>query len=218
MKLFAFSGLGADRRVFEFLNIDAELIYVDWIDPLVNESLNSYSKRIAHKLPLHKHEKFGFLGVSFGGMIASELSKKFKPNLVILISSAETKKDLRVIYRIYGKTKLNRLIPSALHHPPMFIMDYLFGAKNKTLLHQILKDTDPHFAKWCIDALINWKNETKVATPLLKLHGTQDKLIPISKDSNIVAIENGGHFMIVDKANEISLLINEHLKKLNLDT
>ncbi|MGB0839278.1 MAG: hypothetical protein ACPGXL_04005 [Chitinophagales bacterium] len=33
MKLYGISGLGADQRVFQYLNLDCELIPLDWIEP-----------------------------------------------------------------------------------------------------------------------------------------------------------------------------------------
>ncbi|MDF4221942.1 hypothetical protein [Maribacter huludaoensis] len=47
MKIYAISGLGADQRVFEHLNLDIELIALDWITPHKNESIKVYAKRLS---------------------------------------------------------------------------------------------------------------------------------------------------------------------------
>jgi pimeloyl-ACP methyl ester carboxylesterase len=211
MKLYGISGLGADKRVFEYLDLDCKLIPIEWIEPLKNETIESYSIRISKSI--NREEDFGIMGVSFGGLVAVEISKRLNPKLTILISSAETKLELRLIYRIIGKTKLLKLIPQFLFDPPRIIADWIFGAVNKKLLNQILNDTDLYFAKWAVNQLTNWSNIEKLSNPVLKIGGTHDKLIPPNKNQRL--IEKGEHFMIVDRADEISQIINEIIRKTN---
>ena len=211
MKLYGISGLGADKRVFEYLDLDCKLIPIEWIEPLKNETIESYSIRISKSI--NREEDFGIMGVSFGGLVAVEISKRLNPKLTILISSAETRLELRLIYRIIGKTKLLKLIPQFLFDPPRIIAYRIFGAVNKKLLNQILNDTDLYFAKWAVIQLTNWSNIEKLSNPVLKIGGTHDKLIPPKKNQRL--IEKGEHFMIVDRAYEISQIINEIIRKTN---
>ena len=72
-KIYIFSGLGVDQRVFDkidFGNLDVE--FIDWIEPLKNESLSDYAKRISQSLT---DSNPTLIGLSFGGMIAVEISK-----------------------------------------------------------------------------------------------------------------------------------------------
>lgn len=105
-----------------------------------------------------------------------------------------------------------KLMPKGLFNPPRIIANYIFGAENKELLHQILNDTDLFFAKWAINELICWKNIQNVEN-CLKINGDKDKLIPYNQCNISVNIKNGEHFMIVDKSNEISLIINNWIKQ-----
>jgi esterase/lipase len=214
LKIYGISGLGADKRVFNFLKIDCEFIPIDWIKPIKNESIENYSKRLSKVI--ETDSDFGILGVSFGGLIAVEISKFLNPKLTILISSAETKNELRAIYKLFGKTNIIKLIPNQLFNPPRIAAHYLFGADNKKLLNEILDDTDLQFAKWAVSKLITWKNQKQI-TPILKISGTKDKLITPSSDKKTILIEGGKHFMIVDKANEISKIINTHLSNYRTD-
>jgi len=208
MKIYAISGLGADQRVFEKLNLDRELIPIHWITPIKHESIQSYTKRLSSAID--QSEDYVILGVSFGGLIATEISKILNPKLTILISSVETKDKLRFIYRWIGNTKLLHLVPTILFDPPRGLATYIFGAKNKQLLHDILDDTDLNFAKWAALQLTTWKN-TSSPKNLLKIHGTKDKLIPLKTSMKTIIIEDGAHFMIVDRADEISKIINTKL-------
>ena len=213
MKLYGISGLGADKRVFEYLTLDCEFIPIEWIEPLKNETIENYSARFSQLI--NKGEDFGILGVSFGGLIAVEISKKLNPKLTVLISSAETKRELRTAYRILGKTKLLKFIPEFLFDPPRIIASWAFGTKKKELLNQILDNTDLKFTKWAVNELVNWQNNEKVLNPVLKIGGTNDKLIPQHKNAGQQLIDRGEHFMIVDKADEISRIINEEINKMD---
>jgi surfactin synthase thioesterase subunit len=77
-KLFVFSGLGADKRIFEQLDLSAfDCFFIDWIKPGKHETLQHYALRISKDIP----ENASILGVSFGGMLAVEIAnhKKTEP-------------------------------------------------------------------------------------------------------------------------------------------
>lgn len=208
MKIFAISGLGADERVFNYIDLETELIAVKWIKQLKGEELSEYAKRLIKTYRIKTEDII--LGVSFGGLVAVEISKILKIK-TILISSVETKNELPLMYRFFGKTTICNYLPKRMYLPPRIIANYIFGAKNKNLLHKILDDTDLGFTKWAVNELINWNNEIKISI-ILKINGTKDKLIPVKLIQNATKIKDGEHFMIVDKANEINRLINHWIR------
>ena len=207
MKLYLIGGLGADERVFQDLQLDTECQLIEWIDPLESESLSSYVNRLIPQI--NQNETFGMLGVSFGGIVAIELAKIIKPEVLILISTVENDRQLPKKYVNIAKLGVLNLIPTFLIKPPKFLQTYLFGATNKKLLHKIIRDTKPTFIRWALNSIINWKN-TINSTKIIRIHGTKDKLIPIKGEA--IKIKGGGHFMIVDNAEEISNLVNEKLR------
>lgn len=211
MRIYGISGLGADRRVFEHLTLNAKLVPIDWIVPKTGESIEEYALRLSEVID--QNEEFGILGVSFGGLVAIEISKILKPSITILVSSVETKGELRPVFKLIGKLGVVKLLPNWFFNPPRMFASYLFGAQNKLLLKQILDDTDLDFAKWATNELLQWKNEQRL-TVVLKIGGTRDKLIPPAAGSNTRLVENGEHFMIVDRAKEVSAIINEELVRL----
>ena len=210
MKIYGISGLGADKRVFTFLNLKDELIPLDWIPPLPHETISKYAKRFAEKYKLNEETEFAIMGVSFGGLIATEISKLYPPKITILISSVETKNELPKILRIIGQSKILKIIPKRLFNPPRKIAYFLFGTDQKDLLNSILNDTDLEFAKWAINELVGWKNTTKLSN-VIKISGNKDKLLP-PKDSKTIIVAGGEHLMIIDKADEISNIINPKLQ------
>ena len=203
MKLYLIGGLGADERVFKFLKLNNETQVIQWIKPSPKEDLKEYAKRLLSQI--NQHEEYGLLGVSFGGIVAIELSKLIQPKILILVSSVATSGQLPKSYVSIGKTKILNVIPDSLLKPPSQLLGFLFGARNKELLKQIISDTDPGFIRWALNSIINWSSEEKLAN-VIRIHGTNDKLIPLK--GSAIEVEGGGHFMVVDKAGEVSNLIN----------
>ena len=207
MKLYLIGGLGADERVFKFLTLNHETQVINWIKPAAKEKIEFYTKRLLEQI--NQEEKFGILGVSFGGIIAIELAKLSNPEKVILVSSVETDNQLPKTYIALGKTRILNVIPNSLIKPPKQLLGFLFGAKNKQLLEQIINDTSPEFIRWALNSIINWSNKSNTIE-LIRIHGTKDRLIPLKGEA--ITIKEGGHFMIVDKAEEVSKLVNKRMK------
>lgn len=205
-ELFLISGLGADRRVFEFLDLSGyKLNYVDWIQPLQNESIEHYAQRLLKQIPV---EKPILIGVSFGGIMAIEIAKQIETQKVILISSVKTRSELPWYFKLAGKLKLNRLSPSS---PSSSMLLYAFGVKEKyekELLMNIVRETDPVFLKWAVDKIVNWKSQHSLPH-VISIHGTKDRLFPKQRADYL--IQDGGHFMIVNRAAEVTELIIKSL-------
>lgn len=73
-KLYLISGLGADHRVFVNLNIPGVSTHViEWKTPEPDESMQTYVSRLRPQIDTE--QEVCLLGVSFGGIIAQELSK-----------------------------------------------------------------------------------------------------------------------------------------------
>jgi len=176
MIYYLIGGLGADERVFKKMNINAPNKCIKWIDPLSKESLCSYVNRLSSQI-----------------------------DASILISSVVTSEQLPRMHIAVGRLGVLNLIPNILIKPPQFIMNIMFGALDKTLLKEIIIDTDPNFIKWALKTIIKWRSDFK---PLncIRIHGTSDRLIPLKDEA--IKINNGQHFMIVDRAEEISEIIN----------
>lgn len=208
-KIYLISGLGADERVFKNLDFkNFEPHFIKWIEPFKNDTLESYAQRLSTVITT---EKPIIIGASFGGMVAVEIAKIKNCHRVIIISSAKNKYDIPFLYRFLGVLKIHYYIPSFLFKSANFISYRLFGVQSKEdtiLFKSILKDTDIYFLKWAMTAISLWKNE-EVNKNIIHIHGTDDKILPLSKIHDInFTIKNGGHLMILNKANDINALLN----------
>lgn len=210
MKIFAISGLGADERAFKHLSLNHELVHISWVPSIGRESIIDYAKRLIEKHDLKDEKDFAILGLSFGGLVAVEISKILTPKFTVLISSAETKHDLNAVIKLFAKSKLVDIIPDKFFTLPKPVAHFLFGTDDKNLLDSFIDETDPKFTKWAVRELINWQNETKLSN-LIKIGGACDKVLPQSA-KNTILIEKGEHFVVVDKAEEVSKIINDRIE------
>src|SRR5688572_25077372 len=153
--IYLISGLGADRRVFDFLDLsDFQINHVNWVSPISLEPLEHYAARLLDQI---KEPKPILIGVSFGGMVAVEISKLIETEKVILISSAKTKKDIPLIYKLAGAVGFNQIIPVKLFKTINWITYWFFGANTnseRVLLKEIIHETDEAFLQWSIDKIM----------------------------------------------------------------
>jgi len=211
--IYIFSGLGTDERVFVNIDLnDFHPTYIKWIVPWPNETIEAYASRL---LPQIKHPKPILIGLSFGGMMAIEVSKQVATEKVIIISSAKTFKEIPLYFRIPGKFNIHRWIPVRKLKSFNFITSWFFGTQSKAenkLLLQITKDTDPNYVKWAVDKIVKWQNN-QMTPNLFHIHGTKDRLLPLSKSQYDKPIEGGGHLMIMNKSTQITEILKQQIVK-----
>lgn len=210
--LYIFSGLGTDHRVFQRIDFgEWNPVFIQWITPKKQETIEEYALRVSEQI---LEENPTIIGLSFGGMVAIEVSKLLNTKQLILIATAKTKHEIPQYYRFAGKVKLHKLLPTRLLTRSNATSNWLFGTKDafdRNLLKEILQDTEPIFLKWAIDQIVKWSNETVIENTV-HIHGAIDRILPKRFVNADYSIENGGHFMTVNKADEISDLLLRLLK------
>ncbi len=213
MKIYFLSGLGADETVFYGLNLPGvERVYLDWMPPLSTERIEAYAQRMANRItepdPI-------IAGLSFGGMMAMEIAKLIPVKQLILISSAKTQKELPPYFTICRHIPLHKILPLQSVANSNKLLGFFFGVRThsqKERLKKIIRNTTQGFNQWAINALVHWENET-INAPVFHIHGNVDKLLPLSFVQTDIVIEEGNHFMIMQKAMEISVHIQQVLLK-----
>jgi len=133
MKIYCFSGLGADERVFSLLKLSLpfELVNIPWIPPEKNETIESYSLRISKMIEVQK--PFGILGVSFGGLIAQEVSSILNPKFTIVVSSSITS-SCQILFKLkFLPNLILKRIPGLFYNLLKPIVNYVFSTVQKGL-------------------------------------------------------------------------------------
>lgn len=210
------SGLGADKRIFDKISLDKNIniIHVNWIEPINNESLTDYAIRLSKVID--QTSPFVLIGVSFGGMLATEMTKICSPIVTIVISTTVISSQLPNLYRFAGKLNILKFIPSkTLKLSNKLTQNYFFGVRSKEeklLLTKIVNDTEPKFLKWAIGSIITWKNYVRPKN-LYHIHGTNDKILYSKISKPEYSIKDGTHFMVYQNATEISTIMNNIILK-----
>jgi pimeloyl-ACP methyl ester carboxylesterase len=209
-KVYFISGLGADRSVYEALDLSfCEPFFLDWIEPLKNESLKDYALRLAK--PVTESDAT-IVGLSLGGMMATEIVKGNPGMKAIIISSNRTSKEFPAYSRFLAKyLPLYRLLNRTILMTIFPIAAWLLGAKTKDqkkLLRGVFERTNIPFIKWSIGAIVRW-DHTDVQPNVIHIHGTADKVLPYRNVHADHTINKGEHFMIRNRPQEISVLLRK---------
>lgn len=211
MKLYFISGLGADSRIFKKLTISSahKIVYIDWIVPITNETIQQYALRLSKKI--NTSEPFAIIGLSFGGMIASEISKLLQPQKTILISSISSHQQRPQQLSVFKILPLYKFIPKRFLNMKQNFVFKLMGvttSEEQHLFSTMLQDTDITFFRWAVKSIIYWE-QTEAIDNLYQIHGSADLIFPVKYIKPAYTIKNGTHLMIYTQAKEVSNILSE---------
>ncbi len=208
-KIYCISGLGADERAFGRLQIKGHtIVALPWLMPNHNETIAQYAKRMSADI---KDENPILMGLSFGGMMCIEIAKVINAKKVILISSIKSGDELPAWLKRSGQLRLNRLFPMRsfkIMEPIQNIFLGAIGKDEKDMARSYRKNVPQLYTDWAINEVLHWRNTWQPPT-LFHIHGDNDKMFPIKYVSPTHVVKRGGHFMIMNKAEEVSAAINE---------
>lgn len=215
MKIYFISGLGADRRAFRRITLpeNCEPVFLDWIEPLKKEPMRSYAQRLAEKI--NTNEPFALVGLSLGGMLASEMMGFLRPEKTIIICSIACKKELPWYLRWGGTLRVHKLIPARTANRPNRLLYWIFSLKEKEdrkLLDEIVIDADIKFIRWALDAITRWKKKD-VPEHLIRISGGKDRLLPVNRYKPQYFIPGGGHLLVLTHAKDVSKIIAEEITR-----
>jgi pimeloyl-ACP methyl ester carboxylesterase len=213
--IYFLSGLGANYSAFKYLTFspNVDTVFIDWLAPEKNEPIKNYAKRIAEKI--NTSEPFMLIGLSFGGMLATEVIEFVTPKKTILISSAARRQELPFYYKLAGILRLNKLFPAAVIKKGNVFINWLMGVsaiKDKNLVQEILVASNPEFSKWAIDQIVNWERKNAPEN-IIRIHGNKDRVLPVINFKPQHLVKDGGHFMVANRAEEISAILESELSK-----
>jgi hypothetical protein len=206
--IFLFPGLGADKRIFNGYNFgDNNVYYINWVSSGGCNTLHEYSQKLLSQISAK--ENLVFIGVSFGGMCAVEIAKNLKPEKLILISSAKNSKEIPRYFRCLKYFPLYRIIPEWFYINGSILIKYVFGKMGKadtSLLVKMLRGNPPGYVKSAVRYIIEWNN-TGTQENLTHIHGKKDNVLPFKLIKYPIVIDEGNHFMILNKKAEIEKII-----------
>jgi pimeloyl-ACP methyl ester carboxylesterase len=211
--IYCIPGLGADEKIFSNLAVpNIEFKCVPWLKPNKNEPIEAYAARMATCI---REKDAILLGVSFGGIIGVEIAKQVSLRKLILVSSIKLATELPRWMKISGRLRLHKLLPLQFYRFNSTIQNRRLGAINteeKQMVRAYRRSADFQYVKWAIDHILNWKN-ISIPAHLVHIHGGIDKIFPVANIKADYVVETATHFMVFNKAKEISEIISSELQK-----
>lgn len=210
--IYCISGLGADERAFSKLNIEAyQLKVIQWLQPLPKETIEEYATRMRAEI---NEENPVLMGLSFGGMLCIEISKQIPVQKIIIISSVKSYQELPLWMKAVGHLKLNKIAPIRSNHKlSLSLQNHFLGIttkEEKEIVAVSRKKHNTSYVQWAVDKVVNWKNNWQHPA-IFHIHGDKDRMFPVKRIKPTYTIKNGGHFMIMNRAAEVSVFINQSL-------
>jgi len=208
-------GLAASKEIFRNISMDSNhyrVHIIDWLIPKKKESLEDYAKRMA------AHVDQGpavLVGVSFGGVVAQEMSRYLTLKKLLIISSVKTRHELPRRMRLAKKTKAYKLLPTGWALSIKDLTKLAIGPKSKRrlkLYQEYLWVRDKVYLDWAIENMICWQREEALAD-VIHIHGDLDPVFPIRYIRDPRVVKDGTHIMILNKGSKISKLLDNILSQ-----
>ncbi|APD07275.1 hypothetical protein UJ101_01764 [Flavobacteriaceae bacterium UJ101] len=216
MNVYFISGLGANQKAFQYLSLPEGFTsyFIDWKQPLKNETLQEYTKRMTKEVDTSK--PFILIGLSFGGIVAQEMNRFIHPEKTILISSIKSRKEMPRLFKFSSKIAAHKLIPIRFFTNDHFLsygfFRNIYYIKEKAPdFYSFFTHRDPQYLRWSIHQIVNWKPTLKIEN-LYHIHGDQDIVFPHKKlEGKVEMITKGSHIMIMQRAKAVNETLNRVL-------
>ena len=167
-----------------------------------------YARELSNQIDTS--ESFILIGVSLGGMIATEMTDCLKPEKVIIISSAKSRNELPGRYRIQRKFPVYNVVSGKTARKGAKILQPVVEPdknKEKELCISMLENKDSDFLKRTIKMIMEWER-TNYDPDIIHIHGDKDRTIPIRNVKYDYLVKAGSHMMVLTKSEEIAKIIN----------
>jgi pimeloyl-ACP methyl ester carboxylesterase len=216
VSLILLPGLGTDAAVFAVQRIAfPQLIVPRWLPPLKRESLSDYAARMAQAANPGGPCVVG--GLSFGGMVALEMTRHLDARGCVLISSLTTPRELPPGLRWLGPWA--GLLPRRSDR-----VISLFGTAILNTLGPILpkriRQLCVHFQKtqgtmlpWACRAATTWQPSPPWPCPVWRLHGDADPIFPLRRFAPDQVVPGGGHVLPLTHPFVVNRFLEEAMGK-----
>lgn len=206
-------GLGADGRLFSRLDLSGHTPHrIDWPAMPEGSSLNDYAMALAGRVDASREH--AIIGVSMGGMVAQEMAQLTKPRHTVIISSWKGPQEMPMPLRLMRGTHPERLLTPAFMKRLLPVVRWQMGLENDDdtrLFGDFVHSTPVAQLRVQIGAVLGWEGPESPVPGLVHVHGDCDRLMPIGHIAEPLVIPGGGHFMVYNRAGEVSLVLRKVL-------
>ncbi len=214
MIIYAIPGFGTTGHLFSNLHIrGAKLVVLNWPHTEADDTMQSYARKFLPQIDTSM--PFCLLGVSFGGMLCGELSRIIKPRKTFLISSSKFRRELPWFIRALRHVPIHKYISESRHRKLAYYGRRIIGFEKAYMpeFMAMVESMNADYFRHCIPIIVNW-DRTDAPENTVHIHGSADRLILYGGVKPDHTIKGGTHAMVVFRADEISLIIEEELGRL----
>lgn len=212
-EIYFLAGLGFDKGIFNNLELkNVKINYLEWLEPEFLESLDNYVKRFSDQIN-PTDSPIILVGHSFGGIIIQKLCLIINCSKAIIISSIKSKKEIPFSLKFLKRFPLHKYINKKIIIRSFPLWARIFGynsVKGRMLFNQMIENSTDNYFRWSLDKIVNINFDFTISN-LTHIHGTRDKTFPIRKIDDPIIIEDGSHFMVFSKAEEVSKVLNKEI-------
>ena len=207
-------GLAASKEIFKNIRLPEdqfEIHILEWLIPEKDESISAYAQRMAAHV---EHPNPVLLGVSFGGVVAQEMSAFLNLKKLIIVSSVKTRNELPKRLKAIRKTGIYKLVPTGWALSVKDLTKFAIGPRSRKrlkLYQEYLWMRDKVYLDWAIKQMVCWDRESPL-TDIIHIHGDADIVFPIKNIEATHVIPQGTHIMILNKGSKVSKLLENILK------
>lgn len=213
MNVYLIPGLAADERVFRHLRLPEgyQVQILQWVKPEPRETLPSYALKLARQMDLSS--PYILVGLSFGGMLATEIARQYPPVKTILISSVTHSRQLPAYYRWAWKMGMQYIMTPRIIKSGVMIKRLLTAEspEDKLIIQAMARDMDSAFVRWAMWTIVHWNSDAQPIPDCIHIHGTADGILPSRLTRPTHLIPRAGHLMIFNQADKINALLREVL-------
>jgi pimeloyl-ACP methyl ester carboxylesterase len=213
-KAFLIPGLALNPEVTGNIELEGyEKVYIRWIDPAGEESLESYAQRIIDIYQILENESIIILGHSFGGLLAQQIASVRPLARLILISTVKDSSEIPWKIRFLKHGFAYHLASKKLILRTLSLWGWYHGYDEPELHNAFVTEVSSlsnDYLIWAYKRIIHWEG-IPTRNEFIHIHGDMDKTFPIENIGNCLTLSGGDHLMVFKRSTEINILIASFL-------
>jgi len=198
--LYLMPGMGGKPEIFDALTFPAgwKIVRMAWLMPERDETLEDYVSRLISFYEIKPGAVM--LGMSFGGIIVNEISRKIPVEKLILISTVKHYREMPPLFRFARIIKAENILPYSLIRNPGKLLPFAVSKKMRkriSFYQKYMGLKERYYFYWSVKRILNWKG-TMPQVPYIHIHGTADHIFPYKYLRNpVTPVPDAGHLMIL---------------------
>lgn len=212
MKVYAIPGLGTNEKLYSNTSISGfELKVLEWPITEKGDTIRTYAQKFAKQID--QSEAFCLLGVSFGGMICTELSKIVAAKKTVVVSTCKLRQEMPWFLKVFKHAPFHLMVSEKKHREMAYKGRWFIGLGDAYIPDYLgmVNSMNTNYFRNCITMIVNWDNQS-IPSNIIHIHGTKDRLLKYKLVTANYTIENGSHAMIISRAEEINRILEKEFK------